>query len=91
MHSPPHASRRTPPSVSGDPSVSGRCCVYQGIYRGPDGFDFEGQWKAGVRVWRGRKWKDAEITGQVSRGRARLFHLEVMHWRPSPDDVSRLQ
>eukprot|EP01052_Picozoa_sp_SAG31_P029899 SAG31_NODE_3015_length_4786_cov_2.418818_3_plen_870_part_00 len=36
----------------------------KGVYRGPDGFDFEGQWKDGVRIWRGRKWKDSEVTGE---------------------------
>jgi hypothetical protein len=35
----------------------------KGVYRGPDGFDFEGEWKDGVRVWRGRKWKDSETMG----------------------------
>ena len=33
----------------------------KGMFRGPDGFDFQGTWRTGTREWRGRKWKDQEV------------------------------
>ena len=45
----------------------------KGVYRGADGFDFQGAWKLGVRTWRGRKWADTETEAVFKVKRSRFL------------------